>query len=78
MLESDTQADVKKKRRKALMYAGVVTCIIFLLYVILTREKLYTFNGDSQGIRPLSLIIKDTSKKIGEDISYGSSVINKK
>ncbi len=78
MLESGTQAAIKTKHRKALMYAGVVTCIIFLLYVILTKEKLYTFNGDSQSIRPLSLIIKDTSKKIGEDINYGSSVINKK
>ena len=78
MFEGETKLQNRTKKRKALLYAGLVTFVIALLYVILMRDNLYKFKGNTVDVGSVLSSVKDVSKNIGEDIHKGKEVINKK
>lgn len=78
MFGAETKLQNKAKNRKALLYAVIVTFIIAALYVILMRNNLYKFKGDTTNISSIFASVKNASKDISQDISKGTKVIKNK
>lgn len=78
MFGEETKLQNKAKKRKALLYAVLVTFIIAVLYVVLMRGSLYKFKGDTTNVASIFSSIKDTSKNISENVNKGVKVIKNK
>jgi len=77
MFEQSKQLTIKQKKRKALIYAGVTTFIIALLYLLLSRGRLYNINFSSlkKDLSPTVNSIAEDSEELSKGIKNGSSII---
>ncbi len=77
MFEESKELTITQKKRKALIYAGVTTFIIALLYLLLSRGRLYNINFSSlkKDLSPAVNSITEDSENVSKGIKNGSSIL---
>jgi hypothetical protein len=79
MFEESKEKTVAQKKRKALIYAGVTTFIIAILYLLLSRGRLYNINFSSlkKDLSPAVSSISESKEELSKGIKTGKEIINK-
>ncbi len=78
MFEDSANNDASYKKKKALLYAGIITFIIAILYIFLIRNNIYQFGGVKKDVKPAAEFIKEVFHKVNTDIETGNKIIDNK
>lgn len=78
MFEISRTKNASYRKNKALLYAGIFTFVIALIYILIMGGVPYQFKGSGPDLTPISSKIKDVSGEVKENIDKGRSVINNK
>lgn len=78
MFEKSVDQNANNKKKKAILYAGGMTLLIAIIYIILLKQDVYTFKGFEEDIVPANDFFQEAKQKIGTSINKGNEIIDNK
>ena len=74
----DPSLNIEFKKGKARLYAIVLTLLIAILYLVFSKDELYSFKGIGKDIKPVSSILQENTNSAVNEIQKGKEIINNK